>query len=77
MTTPQDDPVATAPERDDDPTAFVGDLVADDTNEYTGPYDPARGLCADGHPVNPYGRCEPLNDAERPAEPEPAPEATP
>jgi hypothetical protein len=28
----------------------------------SGPYDVANGECAYGHPVNGYGRCEPLNE---------------
>jgi hypothetical protein len=28
----------------------------------TGPYDPDNGVCANGHPVNSKGRCEPLNE---------------
>jgi hypothetical protein len=27
-----------------------------------GPYDAGSGRCAYGHKVNPYGRCEPLNE---------------
>lgn len=27
-----------------------------------GPYDDANGQCAQGHPVNSYGRCQPLNE---------------
>lgn len=29
--------------------------------EYTGPYTAANGLCANGHAVNQFGRCEALN----------------
>lgn len=29
--------------------------------EFQGPYDPANGQCAYGHPVNGDGRCEQLN----------------
>jgi len=37
--------------------------VADlETPSYNGPYDePVNGVCADGHPLNGQGRCEPLN----------------
>lgn len=31
-------------------------------SEYEGPYDADQnGSCANGHPLNGYGRCEPLN----------------
>lgn len=30
----------------------------------TGPYDAELGRCAQGHPVNRYGRCEPLNTGD-------------
>lgn len=37
----------------------------------TGPYDAtAYGTCADGHPVNAMGRCEPLNLTDYPSAPD-------
>jgi len=36
-----------------------------ETPSYNGPYDQAvNGVCADGHPLNGLGRCEPLNVAD-------------
>jgi hypothetical protein len=41
-----------------------------DHPEFEGPYDPANGQCSNGHPVNGWGRCEPLNAGDCHAEPE-------
>jgi hypothetical protein len=38
--------------------------MSETDNEYTGPYSAEDyGTCADGHPLNRFGRCQPLNDA--------------
>jgi len=40
-------------------TPTLADL---ETPSYIGPYDATpNGTCADGHPLNGMGRCEPLN----------------
>lgn len=36
----------------------------------SGPYSAGHGLCANGHAVNGYGRCEPLNGPGYPFAPE-------
>lgn len=55
---------------DDDPevvaelAAVVANAPADAESDpaLEGPYDEGNGRCAAGHPVNGYGRCEPLNN---------------
>jgi len=41
---------------------YLADSYAADNPDRVGPYLGDRnGRCANGHPVNGYGRCEPLN----------------
>jgi len=41
----------------------VEDSATDTDPATVGPYDAdTNGRCAAGHPVNQFGRCEPLND---------------
>jgi hypothetical protein len=40
--------------------------------QHSGPYSAEEnGTCADGHPLNAYGRCEPMNTEEPAADPTP------
>jgi hypothetical protein len=47
-----------------------------DSPDLAGPYDPERGVCSEGHPVNEYGQCQVLNEqgACPPVSPEPEPD---
>lgn len=44
-----------------------------DSPDMSGPYDLERGTCAEGHPVNEYGRCQPLNEGTGHLPPDPDP----